>query len=139
MTVLLDTNVLSEVWRRQGLASVKARVAALDAENVFISVVTVGEIARGIIELPQGEKRASLGQYLAITEAEFGDRILPVTCQIAHRWGELTAQAKRSRVQLPPTDGLIAATALHHGLAVMTRNVRDFAAMGVTVIDPWAD
>jgi toxin FitB len=137
LTVLIDTNVLREVWHPKGHAAAKAAVASLDPAETFLSVITIGEVARGILELPQGAKRLSLSLYLSSTESGFGDRILPVTCEIAHRWGEMTANARRQGFALPPTDGLIAATALHHGLAVMTRNVRDFAATGVTVIDPW--
>jgi toxin FitB len=120
-----------------GNASVKAAIATLEPSAAFLSVVTIGEVARGILELPQGAKRASLSRYLSDTEANFKDRILTVTSDVAHRWGELTAQSKRSGRILPPVDGLIAATALHHGLAVMTRNARDFEGTGVTVIDPW--
>lgn len=139
MSILIDTNVLREVWHPKGHASVKTAVASLESSAAFLSVITVGEVARSILELPQGAKRASLSQYLKVTEADFGDRILAVTREIAHRWGELTALARRCGLVLPPTDGLIAATALHHGLAVMTRNTRDFAGTGVTVIDPWVE
>jgi predicted nucleic acid-binding protein len=139
LSALLDTNVLREIWRSNGIRTVRAAVAALSAESTFVSVITIGEVARGIREMPQSPKRTSLANYLAATEAGFGDRILPITPMIAHRWGELTARSKLAGKVIPPTDGLIAATALHHGLSVMTRNVRDFSETGVTVINPWTE
>lgn len=139
MRFLLDTNVLRELWHERGSPRVRAAIAAIDQNDLFLSVITLGEAARGIAELPAGAKRSRLTRYLTELEKDYESRVLPVTAAIAHRWGELTAASRGKGKALPAADGLIAATALVHGLAVMTRNGKDFAAAGVEVIDPGAE
>jgi hypothetical protein len=139
LRVLLDTNILSELWAAKADPRVQDAVRELGPDESFVSVMSVGEISKGIWLLPVGPKRARLSLYLAEFERDFGDRVLPVIGPIAHIWGTLIANGRKSGKAIEGIDAYIAATALHHGLAVMTRNVRDFAAAGVTVIDPWAD
>jgi predicted nucleic acid-binding protein len=137
--VLLDTCVLSELQRPQGDPRVRAHVEALDPTRLFVSVITVGELAKGIALLPGGARRHELSSWLLGLEQRFADAILPVDAEAARVWGELTAHAQTQGIQIPASDGLIAATALRHGLHVMTRNTRHFAATGALIIDPWAE
>ena len=134
MTYLIDTNVISEFSKRRPHASVAAFLAGLSAESVWLSVLTLGEIRRGVErERPRDPMAAdSIQQWLWRTEARFVDRILPVTAEIAHRWGEMSSDRTR-----PVTDTLIAATASVHGLTVVTRNERDYRDLGVRVVNPW--
>lgn len=139
MRLLIDTNVLRELWHERGSAKVRQAVAALDPQKVFVSVITIGEVARGVADLPHGPKRQRLARFLAEFETEYASRIIAVTTDIAHKWGELTAQAQRRGRQVGAADGLIAATALVHGLAVMTRNTGDFEITEVETINPWGE
>jgi predicted nucleic acid-binding protein len=135
--VLLDTCVLSEVQRPQGNPQVRAQVETLDPDQLFLSVITVGELTKGIAMLPVGRRRQELTKWLLGLEQRFGEKILPVNSDVARRWGELTAHAQTEGTLIPVRDGLIAATASWFGLHVMTRNSRHFAASGVAIIDPW--
>ncbi len=137
--VLLDTCIVAELQRPRSDPRVDARVAEFDPDLVFLSVITVGEIAKGIALWPAGARRQEFALWLLGLEQSFTSRILPVEIEIARLWGELTAQAQSHGAHVPATDGLIAATALHHGLPVMTRNSRDFVASGVPIINPWDD
>jgi predicted nucleic acid-binding protein len=139
LKVLLDTNVLSEARRSDGNARVRQRIAETPDEEQFVSVISIGEIAFGTARLEAGKRRRALEEWLERAERQFADHILPIDREIAHLWGDLTARATRAGRALHTADGLIAATALHHGLRLMTRNVRDFEPTGVLIIDPWAD
>lgn len=137
MRVLLDTNILAELVKPAGNPAVDAAIEEIPAANVFLSVLTVGEIANGIVLMAPGRKKTYLVNWLAGVEELYGDRILPIDLEIARVWGESSARARKNGIVIPPTDGLIAATALRHGLAVMTRNERDFENCGVRVVNPW--
>lgn len=139
MSVLLDTCVLSELRRHGGNARVCEAVQALPDSGIFLNVLTIGEIVNGITRLNSGPKKQALQQWVLGLEAEFADHILPVDVPTSQLWGEITAQAQAHGITIPAVDGLIAATARRHGLNLMTRNVTDFAATGVAVINPWAD
>lgn len=138
MRTLLDTNVISELRRPGGSAAVRARVGEADADDLYLSVISIGEIGYGIARLSPGKRKRELEAWLSVTERHFGDRILAVDRDVAQVWGEITARAARAGRTLHAADGLIAATALHHGLRLMTRNTEDFAGTGVLTIDPWA-
>jgi predicted nucleic acid-binding protein len=135
--VLLDTCVLAELRHPKGNPAVKAAVDAIANEDLFLSVLTVGEIAKGVSLLPSGRKKKSLGSWLQGLETQFGDRILSIDTDTARLWGEITARAQKTGAVVRAVDGLLAATALCHGLHVMTRNSRHFEAAGVLLIDPW--
>jgi predicted nucleic acid-binding protein len=139
LKVLLDTNVLSEVRRPRGNALVRERIATTPEEDQFVSVISIGEIAYGTARLEPGKRRRELEEWLERAERHFAHHILPIDREIAHLWGDLTARAARVDRTLHTADGLIAATALHHGLRLMTRNVTDFEPTGVLLIDPWSD
>ena len=135
--VLLDTCVLSELRRPRGEPRVRAHVEKLDPDQVFLSVVTVSELTKGIALLPAGERRQQLSSWLLGLEQRFAAQILPIDTEVARLWGELTAHAQTQGRPIPAADGLIAATARRHGLHVMTRNTAHFAATGARIIDPW--
>jgi toxin FitB len=135
--ILLDTCVLSEVQRPQGNPQVRAQVEILDPDQLFLSVITVGELTKGIAMLPVGKRQRELTNWLVGLEQRFEEKILPVNSEVARRWGELTAHAQAEGTLIPVSDGLIAATASWFGLHVMTRNSRIFVASGVAIIDPW--
>jgi toxin FitB len=137
LKVLLDTNVLSEARRPNGNRLVRERLAATADEDQFVSVISIGEIAAGTAKLAPGKRRRELEEWLQIAERFFADHILPIDRDIAHLWGDLTARVAKGGHTLHVADGLIAATALHHGLRLMTRNVKDFEPTGVLLINPW--
>ena len=137
MKVLLDTNVISETRRSQPDPRVLARLASTPPEDKFLSVVTVGEVTAGIGRIPVGKRRRELEEWLAEAERDFAARILPVDVETARVWGEVTARAAIAGRVVQPADGLIAATAIRHGLHVMTRNTKDFQPTGALLIDPW--
>lgn len=139
MKVLLDTCVLTELRRTDGHPGVKSAVADIPDTSLYLSVLTAGEIAKGIALLAAGPKRRLLQAWLTGLENLFADRILAVDAETARLWGELSARAQKSGKIIPAVDGLLAATALRHGLHVMTRNTRHFQASGAHVLDPWQD
>ncbi len=139
MRVLLDTCVLAELRKPEGNAGVKAAVARVRDDDLFLSVLTLGEVVKGVGLLPTGRKKRALLEWLAGLEAGFADRILAVDLENCRLWGEASARCQKAGVVVPAVDGLIAATAQRHGLHVMTRNARHFEASGVVVVDPWED
>ena len=139
MKILLDTCTLAELRRPDGNPSVKAAVAEVPDADLYLSVLTVGEIVKGVALLAAGQKKRNLATWLVGLESQFGDRILAVDIETARIWGEMTARARKIGVAIPGTDGLLAATALRHGLHIMTRNTRHFEASGALIIDPWQD
>ncbi len=139
MSVLLDTCILNELRRPDGHPAVKAAVDGLADDSLFLSVLTVGEIVKGVAHLADGPKRRGLIAWLNELENRFAGRILTVDRETAALWGEVTARSRKVGVVIPPVDGLIAATALRYNMRVMTRNTRDFRTTGVPVLDPWTD
>jgi toxin FitB len=131
---LLDTNVVSETRRVRADPGVRAFLSAADATSLFISVLTLGELQRGVLAKRRTDPLAAdqLGIWVEGIETMFADRILPVDAATARRWGELSAGRS-----LPVVDTLIAATALVGDLVLVTRNTRDLEATGATLIDPW--
>jgi predicted nucleic acid-binding protein len=111
---------------------------AAEESLLHLSVLTLGEIRKGLAALPQGRRRTRLEAWLEVDLRDrFAGRILPVDAAVADRWGLLAAQAKRNGATLPIIDGLLAATALHYNLTMVSRNVRDLAAAQVTALNPW--
>lgn len=129
---LVDTNVVSEA--RRGAPQAIAWLRSVDPLGVHLSVLTLGEIMRGIALKQKSDPKAAghLAEWLRKLRNDHADRILPITDQIAVEWGRIAAIRPRGDV-----DGLIAATALVHDLIVVTRNVADFDDTGASVIDPW--
>jgi predicted nucleic acid-binding protein len=135
---LVDTNIPSELTREKPDARVAAFLRNAGKDAVFLSVMTIGEICKGIAGLPAGQRRTALQDWLDIeVRSWFAGRILPVTESIAERWGHLAATAKQQGLTLAVVDGVIAATAFHHDLTLVTRNVKDFAGLDIDISNPW--
>jgi len=135
---LLDTNCISELVRIKPEPRVVSWMQATEETLLYVSVLTLGEIRKGLAGLPQGKRRTHLETWLEIElGARFAGRILPIDVSVADRWGLLAASAKREGRTLSAIDGLLAATALHHQLTVATRNTRDLDRTGVSTFNPW--
>lgn len=135
---LLDTNCISEVVRTKPEPRVLDWMQAADESLLHLSVLTLGEIRKGVAGLPQGRRRTQLETWLELDlQARFSGRILAINTPIADRWGVLAAQAKRKGRALSAIDGLLAATALHHNLTIVSRNVGDFIHTHAAVLNPW--
>ena len=135
---LLDTNCISELVRPKPERRVMEWMEAADEAMLYLSVLTVGEIRKGLAALPQGKRRTQLEAWLEVQlQARFAGRIVPIEAAIADRWGLLAAEAKRRGTVLPIIGGLLAATAIHHNLTVVSRNISDFTNIQVPVLNPW--
>ena len=135
MSYLLDTNVLSELRRKTPDAAVLEWFARRPASTLYLSVLTFGELRKGIEGVLDAKRRMALTDWLETDlPAFFAGRILPVDAQVADRWGRLLSAAGRP---MPAIDSLLAASAALHGLSMVTRNSRDFADLGLDVINPW--
>jgi len=139
VSVLLDTCIISELCRATADPRVRNAVGRRSPDELFLSVITLGELRTGVALLPAGQKRSGLEGWLEELQHEFADRVLPVDLETSHIWGEITARGRLKGEQVPATDGLIAATALRHGFQIMTRNTRHFEASGALVVNPWRD
>jgi predicted nucleic acid-binding protein len=137
---LLDTNIPSEMLRPRPDGSVEAWLKRQANETLFISVVTMGELRRGITLLTErSARRAELERMIhEKVPYWFRDRILPVTRTIAEQWGVLDGERQLAGRPLNIADGMIAATALEHGLTLATRNMKDFVGLGLVLLNPWA-
>lgn len=138
MPYLLDTNLLSEAARPDPDPGVFRWLQGLDPLEAYLSVLTLGEIQRGLTLMPPGPRKAALRSWLRHDLPErFRGRILPVESDVALAWGELDAQGQRMGRPLPAIDGLLLATAQAYDLTFVTRNVRDCGDRGVDVFNPW--
>jgi predicted nucleic acid-binding protein len=135
---LLDTNIISELVRPKPEPRVTAWVASTDENLLFLSVLTLGEIRKGVVSLKDAARRVALEAWLdGDLVVRFSGRILEVGLQVADRWGRLSAQVG-PKSELPVIDGLLAATAMHYNLTLVTRNTKDVAGTGVPLFNPWA-
>lgn len=134
---LVDTNVVSEAQRSRPDAAVIRWLRDRRHRPLFVSVITLGEIRRGIEMLPEGPRRTAFDQALTRLSSSFLRRTIPIDAAIADRWGRLTA--KQPNLGRRSIDALLAATAQEYDLTVATRNVRDFDDTGVRVANPWLD
>jgi toxin FitB len=135
---LLDTNIPSELTRQKSAPQVERWLDKANDEELYFSVISLGEILKGITVLPVSKRRDGLQEWLDGTlRPWFEGRILPVTAAIGERWGVLSGECRLQGKQVKVADGLIVATALRHKLTIVTRNVKDFAGLGATVLNPW--
>jgi hypothetical protein len=137
VSYLLDTNVISEIRKPKPDDGVAAWFAETQSDDLYLSVLVVGEVRQGIERLRNRRDRRQANlfeRWLTVLKAEFADRVLPVSIAIAERWGFLNA-----RQSLPVIDGLLAATALEHDLVFVTRDSRPLAATGARLLSPWRD
>src|SRR6266567_5477110 len=135
---LLDTNCIFELVRPKLDRRVEAWMDAADETMLYLSVLTLGEIRKGAAGLANGKHRTHLETWLKVElPSRFSGRILPIDVAIADRWGFLAAEAKRKGKPLSIIDGLLAATALHHNLTVVSRNADDFNNTPAQFLNPW--
>ncbi|MBI5656344.1 MAG: type II toxin-antitoxin system VapC family toxin [Geobacter sp.] len=138
MKYLLDTCLISELVRREPNPEVVGWLDEQDEQALFLSVLNLGELQKGISKLPAGEKRDELQSWVGLDLVErFAGRILDVDLETALCWGKLQGEAEQKGEKLPVMDSLIAATAVAHGLVVVTRNVKDLERCGARVCNPW--
>lgn len=138
MSYLLDTCVVSELMRPVPTANVGAWLDAQVHAPMFLSVLTLGELAQGIAKLAESTRKAALRDWLQqVVLPNFEGCILAVDSAVVLRWGELRGKLIQLGRTPPVIDSILAATALCHGLTLVTRNVRDFEALGVKVFNPW--
>ena len=136
MSYLIDTNVLSELRRKQPHPGVSAWFAQRPASSLYLSVLTLGELRKGIDGVTDEARKLALCDWLHNELSVFFlGRVLSIDEQVADRWGQLVAAGGRP---LPAIDSLLAATAWVHGLTVVTRNAKDFEGLGMAVINPWS-
>jgi predicted nucleic acid-binding protein len=135
---LLDTNVVSELIKPKPDDNVVRWVEETDESILFLSVLTLGEIRRGVERMRSGHRRGRLESWLQVElPSRFHGRVLPIHEAIADRWGRVSALAAAKGKPAPVIDGLLAATALHHNLTLVTRNSSDVAGTGVPTLNPW--
>jgi predicted nucleic acid-binding protein len=137
VTYLLDTCALSEFTKPKPSATVDAWFAQVPDGADFVSVLTLGELEKGIAKLTPSRRRTSLARWFADLRHRFSGRILLVDEPTALEWGRIAARGELAGTPVPSIDALIAATAIVHGLAVVTRNSSDIARTGAPIIDPW--
>ncbi|MBO1050918.1 MAG: type II toxin-antitoxin system VapC family toxin [Dolichospermum sp. DET73] len=139
MTYLLDTCLISELVAKQPNQKVLDWVDAQVPETLYLSVITIGEIAKGICKLTPSKRKESLTTWLNETlPNRFEHRILTLDVSTMVLWGNLICQLEQNGRPLPAMDSLIAAIALQHSLSLVTRNEKDFAGTGVVIINPWS-
>ncbi len=138
MNYLLDTNVISELVAAEPNSNVTAWIDSIKSENVYLSVITIGELQHGIEKLQPSKRRKVLNDWLYNDlRVRFKDRIIPIDVPIILTWGTLIAHLEARGKPIPAIDSLMAATALEMGLVLATRNVRDFANTGIPLVNPW--
>ena len=138
MSFLLDTAVVSELVRKNPSATVLKWVDGQDEASLYLSVLTIGELEKGVARLSASARRSRLLSWVRRDLVErFGGRLLPIDTRTATRWGSITGESEKQGRPLPVIDCLIAATALVHGLTVATRNFGDFERCGATCFNPW--
>jgi predicted nucleic acid-binding protein len=138
MRFLLDTCVISELVSKQSTLSVVDWIDGIEDERLFLSVLTIGEIQRGIEKLPDSKRKQNLSSWLKDELLiRFYGRVLPLDLDVMLEWGILVARLERVGRPLPAMDSLIAALARRHDLHLVTRNEQDFADTGISIINPW--
>ncbi|MCP4347928.1 MAG: type II toxin-antitoxin system VapC family toxin [Desulfobacterales bacterium] len=138
MKYLLDTCVISEVIKPSPNEQVVKWIADRDKETLFLSVLTIGELHKGINKLPESEKKTDIQLWMKYDlYKRFGKRILGITEEIAIIWGKIQATSEKQGRKMPAIDSLLAATGIFHKLILVTRNTSDFEACEVSLFNPW--
>ena len=135
MAHLLDTNGISERVKAQPNPGVKARLESTPVEETYLSALTLGELVQGVVRAPD-RRRKVLETWLRGVKEQFNGCILPLGAAVMEVWGTLMGEGFARGQPLSPTDAMLAATALHHGLILVTRNTRHFAGLPIVVLDP---
>ena len=140
LNYLLDTNVLCEATKPRPDASVAAWLSAQPALTLFVSIVSIAEIRKGILLLPEGKKREKLWSWLESDLCPaFANRVISLGEAEMNEWAALQAVTENKGHKVPMVDSLIAATARCHGFTLATRNIQDFRHCGASVLNPWEE
>jgi predicted nucleic acid-binding protein len=138
MKYLLDTCVISELVAKSPNPKVVNFIDSLDSDDVFLSVITIGEIAKGVEKLPKSKRKQELHTWLRENLiVRFDRRIIPLETEVMMDWGIMVARLETAGITLPAIDSLIAATTSTHTLTLVTRNVGDFSGTGIEIVNPW--
>ncbi len=138
MKYLLDTNIISELIARRPNSKVVTWTDGLDPETVYLSVITIGEIRKGIEKIPASKRKDAIGEWLETDLLiRFQGRIVEIDVKTMLAWGELVARLEREGSPMGAIDSLIAASALQGDMVLATRNDQDFRNSGVSVLSPW--
>ncbi len=139
MSFLLDTCTISEPKQKQPNGRVLEWLDAQDQSKLFLSVLTIGEVRKGITRLESGRKKAELEKWLEKLRTRFSRRILSLSEKTFLVWGRMYGEFERNGIVRPAFDSLLEATALEHDLIFVTRNVKNFQNSSVTILNPWKD
>ena len=140
MSYLLDTSVISELVKKNPRRQVVEWIEGQEESTLFLSVLTIGEIEKGIAKLPASARKTRLMSWVRRDlAARFGGRLLPIDVRISSRWGAIVGESEKRGRPLPVIDSLLAATALVHDLQIVTRNVDDFEKCGAACVNLWDD
>ena len=137
MRYLLDTCILSEPFRRQPNQHVIAWLRSVDQSSLYTPSVVLGEMRKGVEKMPASVRRGMLEKWLADYLRFYADNIVAFDAEVAMTWGKLVGRLQLEGISTPVIDSQIAATAIHHGMTLVTRNVRDMLATGVEVFNPF--
>lgn len=138
MNYLLDTCVISELIKKQPNSKVVQWISDIEEANLFISVLTIGELHKGIEKLPESRKKNKLHKWVTYDmKKRFQNKIIDFDLHTASIWGKIQAKSEMSGQKLPAIDSLIAATGVSHDLIVVTRNTKDMESSGVELLNPW--
>ena len=140
MSFLLDTCVISETIKSNPSEAVQTWMKSIDETVVYLSVFTLAELEKGIQKMEEGKKRRFINEWVhQDLMIRFAGRVLSVDQDVAWKWGNIQAEAEKLGRPMPIIDGFIAATALTHKLTLVTRNISDMEAVGVSLFNPWTD
>jgi len=138
MKYLLDTCVISELVKPKPSRKIVQWIQGCDEDGLFLSVLTLGEIQKGIAKLADGKRKATIQQWLDHDlRRRFAGRVIGITAEVAATWGLIAAETESRGAPVPSINGLIAATAMAHNLIVVTRNTDDMSRTGVRLFNPW--
>lgn len=137
MNYLLDTCVISELVKPTPNENVINWLSHTPTERLYLSVITIGEVHKGITKLPESKKKNRLTNWLSTLQEDYQSRIYPINLTVAENWGNIQGKADNNGTPLASVDSLIAAVAYTFNLIIVTRNENDFAASNVTILNPW--
>ena len=138
MNYLLDTCVISELVKTSPNSNVVDWLHDTPTERLYLSVITVGEIRKGLTKRPDSKRKNLLTNWLNLLLEDYQTRIFPIDLTVAENWGIIQGKAEKNGMAMPSIDGLIAAIAYTHNLVLVTRNISDFEASGLPIKNPWS-